>query len=141
MTTWRLFGRAAFGAPWLTTLELPDGIAATAARAAAVVAAERDPRRPSLIGMRLVADGAPWINVGQMRGKECAEIVAAILGAAIVRRPDWLINCHQDGQWRPWGAPFNAEAHPLPIASHGQTRAQVRFAASTGQRWAKAGAR
>lgn len=139
MTVWRLFGRGAFERPWLGTIDIPAGTSATDARDAAIGMLERDPARPSLLGMRVDAAGAPWINAGQLRGREAAEVVAAILGAAIVRRPDWVLSCRQDGQWRPFGAPLDAASLPLPIASAGLVAAHHRHAADVGGRWARAG--
>lgn len=138
MTTWRLFARGAMARPFFADVELSDDLSATAARSVLTLWCENHPARPSLYGVRLAA-GGPWLNAGQLRGRESAAIVYAIHAVAIVRRPDWLLSCPQDGQYRPWGAPCEAASLPLPIASRGRTRAHVRHAAEVGQRWAKAG--
>jgi hypothetical protein len=137
MTFWKICGRGPLGRAHVETVELPTAMSATAAREALLRHLERNPARPSLSGVRLAAPGSPWINAGQFRGKESAEIVAMILSPAILARPSWFISCPQDGQWRPWGAPFEAASLPLPIASRGQTNAITRYAAATGQRWAR----
>ena len=118
-TTWKLFGRGAFGLPYFATVGLADELPATAMRDYCAGVMQRMSPMPSLVAMRLDIEGAPWLNAGQMRGKEPATFVYALMAPAIAARPDWWISCYQDGVNRPWGAPFEASQNPLPLHTAG----------------------